>query len=91
MTELENNVSQLQEKLSVLKKSFSDVMPKDSAPLTADSEVMIYSTGDEIVKLRAELNLAKGELNKYVVHSAFPTIACIPICKAKTNLYWNPS
>ncbi|MGY5148285.1 MAG: hypothetical protein ACW9W4_09845 [Candidatus Nitrosopumilus sp. bin_7KS] len=90
LTELENNVSQLQGQLSVLKKSFSGVIPKDSAPLTDDTKVMISTTSDEIVKLRAELNLAKGELNKYLYTLHSPQLPASQFTKQKLTFTGTP-
>ncbi|NNM02875.1 MAG: hypothetical protein HKP26_04825 [Nitrosopumilus sp.] len=90
LTELEGNISQLQEKLSVLKKSFSGVIPKDSTPLTDTSKVTLSGTADEIVKLRAELNLAKAELNKYLYTLHSPQLPASQFAKQKLTFTGTP-
>ncbi|QLH06024.1 hypothetical protein [Nitrosopumilus ureiphilus] len=66
ITELEINVADLQQKLSVLKKSLSDVAKKDPMTLDDDARKKISDTTNEISTLRTQLNQAKGELNKYL-------------------------
>lgn len=83
VVELETKVADLQQKLSVLKKSFSGVVTQDSATLDDDSKIMISSTSDEIVKLRAELNQAKGELNKYLFTLHSPQLPSSQFAKQK--------
>ena len=64
LTELEAKVSELQQKLAAEKKKFSGLI-KDSE-LSEDSKTTVNNATNEVVKLRAELNQAKGELNRYL-------------------------
>jgi len=64
LTELEANVADIQQKLAVLKKSLSDITKQDV--ISEDGKKKTTDTTNEIIKLRAELNQAKGELNKYL-------------------------
>jgi len=66
LTELETKIADIQQKLAVLKKTLSDVTKQDAATLSEDAKKKTTDTTNEIIKLRAELNLAKGELNKYL-------------------------
>jgi len=66
LTELEANIADIQQKLAILKKPLSDVTKQDAAMLSEDVKKKTTDTTNEISKLRAELNLAKGELNKYL-------------------------
>ena len=66
LTELEANIADIQQKLAVLKKSLSVVTKQDTATLSEDVKKKTTDTTNEIIKLRAELNLAKGEINKYL-------------------------
>ena len=63
LTELEAKVTDIQQKLAVLKKSLSDTKQDI---ISEDAKKKITNTTNEISKLRVELNLAKGELNKYL-------------------------
>lgn len=65
LTELEAKVADIQQKLTVLKKSLPDITKQDTA-ISEDAKKKTTDTTNEISKLRAELNLAKGELNKYL-------------------------
>lgn len=62
LTELETNVADIQQKLAILKKSLSDT----KQDITSEDAKKITNTTNDISKLRVELNLAKGELNKYL-------------------------
>jgi len=66
ITELETKVKDIQQKLSVLKKSLPEEAKLGSAALDEDGKKKISSTATEISQLRKDLNQAKGELNKYL-------------------------
>ena len=65
ITELESKIADIQQKLATLKKSLSETIHKD-ASINEDDKDSISDTASEITKLRKELNMAKGELNKYL-------------------------
>ena len=79
VTELEKNVADLQQKLSDLKKTF----PKSGT--TLDDASMVSNTSDQIIKLRAELNLAKSELNKYLYTLHSPQLPSSQFAKQKLS------
>ena len=66
VTELETQVSDLQTRLNVLKNSLPDESRTGSGMLSDDTKKKVTTTTNDISKLRAELNQAKGELNKYL-------------------------
>jgi len=66
ITEIETKVKDIQQKLSVLKKSLPEEAKQGSAALDEDGKKKISSTATEISKLRKDLNQTKGELNKYL-------------------------
>ena len=66
VTELEANVADLQQKISTLKKGLPDLAKQDTVTLSEDARKKITDTTNELGTLRTQLNVAKGELNKYL-------------------------
>ena len=90
ITELEMTVSSLQQKLDASKKSLADIAKQDSSSLTAESKIKISEITNEIVKLRAELNQAKGELNKYLYALNAPQLKSSQFTKQKLTFTGAP-
>ena len=66
LTELEGKITEIKQKLSDKKKDLSEITKKDSPTLGDDAKKIVSVTTNEISSLRAELNRAKGDLNKYL-------------------------
>ena len=73
LTELETKIADLQQKLAATKKDFSGVAKQESTTLGDAEKIKITNAANEISKLRAELNQAKNELNKYLFALHAPT------------------
>lgn len=65
LSKLEGKVKEIQQKIATAKMTLSEIT-KNPTNLGNESKRKISETTDEIVKLREDLNLAKGELNKYL-------------------------
>ncbi len=81
ITELETKISDIQQSLSDLKKNFGNL--KNTSTLDDETKIMVSNTGDQIVKLRTELNQAKGELNKYLYTLHSPQLPSSQFVKQK--------
>ena len=73
LTELETKIADIQQKLAATKKDFSGVTKQESTTLGDAEKMQITNAANEISKLRAELNQAKNELNKYLFALHAPT------------------
>ncbi|MHA7648198.1 hypothetical protein [Nitrosopumilus sp. S4] len=81
ITELESNVLDLQKQLDTKKKSLGELTK--STTLSDENKKKVSDTTSEIVKLRADLNLAKGELNKYLYTLNAPQLTSSQFAKQK--------
>ena len=87
---LEGKVKEIQQKIATAKMTLSEIT-KNPSNLKDDSKRKVSETTNEIVKLREELNLAKGELNKYlfVLHLP-PQLKASDFTKPKLTLTGMP-
>ncbi|NNL58017.1 MAG: hypothetical protein HKP31_00855 [Nitrosopumilus sp.] len=83
ITQLESAVTDLQQQLDTKKKSLGELTK--STTLSDETKKKVSDTTSEIVKLRAELNLAKGELNKYLYTLNAPQLTSSQFAKQKLS------
>ena len=90
LSKLEGKVKEIQQKISSAKMTLSDIT-KNPTNLGADSKRKVSETTAQIVKLREELNLAKGELNKYLFALHLPPqLKAVDFTKPKLTLTGMP-
>ena len=90
LSKLEEKVKEIQQKISSAKMTLSDIT-KNPSNLGEDSKRKVSETTNQIVNLREELNLAKGEVNKYLFALHLPPqLKAVDFTKPKLTLTGMP-